>query len=242
MSYRFPSSGKATTKGTPMPLKYLNNTRRFITRALRMVALPCLIVAVVAMSAESRPTRSTNPSASKPVTVEQIRTAVRLATHQSPDAPRPLSVKLASATSRMAGPIGTTIYPVGMNRSFPGLNSVTIQFSNYRTQQVKRFLDEHGSLTAVLAGGAATAFCALLAVPLVVVATPVVAAVVAAILGPTCGTFILANWGQIDDAMRHVKLQRKPTSYRRAQCLQFNVYNLWNMGFITTFDHARCVR
>lgn len=227
-----------------MPLKYLNNKRRFIARALRMVALPCLIVAMLAMSVESRPTRSPNPSVSKSVTTEQIRTAVRLATHQSPDAPRPLSVKLASATSRKLPPIQVIMPPKGdMAKFFPNPFRQKIVFSRARTLQFLDWMKKNPNTGSWGAGSASAIACGL------IFAGTVIGAVPAALF---CAGVVLFYWSNLQDAELQIKFlqqyydakdKNKPRAARRRACFFWTTYTVPMSGFQWyDFGAARCAR
>ena len=219
-----------------MPLKYPNNKRRFIARALRMVALPCLIVALVAMSTESPPTRSTNPSASKPVTAEQIRTAVRLATHQSPDAPRPLNVKLASATSRKLPPIQVIMPPTAeMLRNFPNPFVQKVVFSRGKTVEFLNWMKLNPNTGSWGATAGAALACGAIFSETVVGAVPAAA---------LCGGAVLFYWSNLKDAELQIRFMdavyRSRKSRTRA-CFLLTTHTIPGLNWqYYDFGWARC--
>lgn len=211
-------------------LKYLNRKTVRIAAVIAMFGL--LSSVTVSAVSSSRPSVTTASVATSEAQQPSFSDAelvqlVKQARGYHPPTPAHLHGRSA-VTRQQTGPF----ISVGMAKSFPGLTRYSFKMSWIHTIFLKAFVNAHGSLAGLLASTAAATVCALIAIPVTIVGTPIASAIAAAILGPLCGAFIMLNWAQIDDALRNLTPSRA--------CLGMNVYDVFGLGYVTTFDPKRC--
>lgn len=212
-------------KGAIVSTKYLNiKERKLVPWSVVGIMIAIAVMAGALTDTPSASSPSTNrATASRTLTVDEIRLAVERATHQSPDYPR---FHGRSAAYR-AQPGPTIIMRPQTAGSIPGVRKMTFILNKSQTAEAKKKVMQYEARGGVAVAGAAAATCAVIFIE----GTPLASAIGAAV----CATLISFWWADIVDTMNQVK------GRKRCFAITGNLLPIFN-AFWLDFAAVRCPR